>query len=42
MSFYKPGVTGSAQSAGVPHLEPHPLDPASPRGLTGSAALGMP
>ena len=35
-------TAGSTQSAGVPRLEPHPLDPASLRGLAGSAALGMP
>ena len=31
-----------AQSVGVPRLEPRPLDPTSPRGLAGSAALDRP
>ena len=31
-----------ALSVGAPRLEPRPLDPASPRGLAGFAALGMP
>ena len=31
-----------AQSVGAPRLEPRPLDPASPRGLAGSAALDRP
>ena len=35
-------TAGSAQSVGAPRLEPRPLDPASPCGLAGSAALGMP
>ena len=46
MFFYKPGVTvgtaGSAQSVGVPHLEPRPLDPASLREFAGFVALCMP
>ena len=35
-------TAGSAQSVGALRLEPRPLDPASPRGLAGSAALGKP
>ena len=35
-------TAGSAQSVGALRLEPRPLDPASPRGLAGSSALGMP
>ena len=33
---------GSTRSVGAPRLEPRPLDPASPRGLAGSAALSTP
>ena len=35
-------TAGSTQSVGAPHLEPRQLDPASPRGLAGFAALSMP
>ena len=35
-------TAGSAQSVGVPRLEPRPLDPVSLRELAGSAALDRP
>ena len=34
------GTADNAQSVGAPCLEPRPLDPVSPRGLAGFAALG--
>ena len=34
-------TAGSAQSVGVPCLEPRPLDPVSLRELAGFVALGM-
>ena len=36
------GIADNVQSVRMPRLKPRPPDPASPRGLAGSAALDMP